>query len=158
VQESPHRPATIMPLWVLMLCYQVAMLRPHGRAWPAIEKIMQVQRWRLCKNLHLFSWGTMSKQSRPENHRKQSDQQRTRTKTWAFVIGNSSENARGMYGNLRVRSGSNVHGGGAGAASLIDGAGNLWIFGGSGYDGDGNLVTSTISGASNSSISCAHKL
>jgi hypothetical protein len=58
-------------------------------------------------------------------------------KTWTWVSGSNSGNAKGIYGTLGAASASNVPGGRDDSSSWIDGSGSLWLFGGAGLDSNG---------------------
>jgi N-acetylneuraminic acid mutarotase len=58
-------------------------------------------------------------------------------KTWTWVSGSNSGNAKGVYGALGTASANNVPGGRDNASTWIDGSGNLWLFGGDGLDSTG---------------------
>jgi N-acetylneuraminic acid mutarotase len=65
-------------------------------------------------------------------------------KTWMWVSGSSSANAKGVYGTRGIAAANNIPGArgsndiGA-AISWADSSGNLWLFGGGGYDSTGTL-------------------
>lgn len=65
-------------------------------------------------------------------------------KTWMWVSGSNTANAKGIYGTLGVATSGNVpgaRGNGSGGPSLgwTDSSGNFWLFGGYGYDSAGTL-------------------
>lgn len=57
-------------------------------------------------------------------------------KTWTWVSGSSSTNAKGVYGTMGTAAKSNVPGARRDAVSWIAN-GKLWLFGGNGYDSTG---------------------
>jgi N-acetylneuraminic acid mutarotase len=56
------------------------------------------------------------------------------SKEWTWVSGNSTVNAKGVYGTLGTAAAANVPGARNGAVSWTDRSGNFWLFGGAGYD------------------------
>jgi hypothetical protein len=52
---------------------------------------------------------------------------------WTWMSGSDQINQKGIYGDLRVPSQSNVPGGRSGSISWVDNEGSFWIFGGHGY-------------------------
>lgn len=58
-------------------------------------------------------------------------------KTWTWVSGSNTGNAKGIYGTLGAASAGNVPGGRDDSTSWTDKSGNLWVFGGAGLDSNG---------------------
>lgn len=55
-------------------------------------------------------------------------------KTWTWVSGSSTVDAKGVYGTLGTASASNAPGARSSSVSWVDSSGNLWLFGGGGID------------------------
>ena len=58
---------------------------------------------------------------------------------WAWISGNNTINAPGIYGTKGISSSSNYPGARDYAVGGIDSSGSFWLFGGFEYDSNGNF-------------------